>query len=84
MSAAASVKASASEHVACQVDGHDFDVLTLTGHEAVSELFRYEVGCAATYEWADPEPLLGKPTRIEIRDGAGATRTISGSTPRAP
>ncbi len=65
------------EHATLEVDGHPMEVISLSGKEAISELFRYEVVCP-TEAGRDPRELLGTPARITLFDGMGHERSITG------
>ena len=66
------------EHAALHVDGRAFEVVSLSGREAISELFRYEVVCSSESGSHEPASLVGAPARITLRDGMGAERTVTG------
>jgi type VI secretion system secreted protein VgrG len=67
-----------SEHVDLAIDGRSFDVLTLDGREAVSQLFDYQLQCASTVDGPAPSELVGHEARMTVRDGSGHSRDIRG------
>ncbi|AKT38167.1 type VI secretion system Vgr family protein [Chondromyces crocatus] len=66
------------EHAALHVDGEPFEVVSLSGTEAISELFRYEVVCAVASIGHEPQALIGAEAKVRLRDGFGAERVVSG------
>lgn len=73
---------SASEHVTLVIDDVELEVVSLSGEEAVSRLFRYEVGCripaGAGPGLAGGEGALGRAAAVTLRDGFGGERTVHG------
>ncbi len=59
------------EHVSLSIDGEAADVLSLSGEEALSRLFRFELVCRAA-GLPEPRKLIGKPATITLRDGFGS------------
>lgn len=66
------------EHAALWIDDAPFEVVALSGREAISELFRYEIRCTGPEGGAEPTALAGAAARILLADGFGAERTIHG------
>jgi type VI secretion system secreted protein VgrG len=66
------------EHASLTIDGHAHEVVALTGEEALSTLFRFEVTCALAGPPPDPAALLGHPTEIVLHDGFGVSRHVHG------
>lgn len=80
------------EHVSLSLDGEDAELISLSGEEALSRLFRFELLCRAA-GLPEPRKLVGKPATITLRDGfgggpgaifaTGAERFIHGVVARA-
>ena len=66
------------EHAALWIGGDPFEVVSLSGSESISELFRYELTCSAHAEGRAMDALVGAEARIRLDDGLGAERTITG------
>lgn len=66
------------EHAALQIDGAPLEVVSLAGREGISQLFAYEVLCAASAEGPSPGSCVGAPAVITLFDGFGAERSIHG------
>lgn len=65
------------EHATLIAGGETFEVVHVKGREGVSELFRYEVTCAAGAAPMSPDELAGGDASLTLRDGAGGERTIT-------
>ena len=57
---------------------HSFPVVSVTGHEAISKLFRFEVTVLVGPDDDLSEALLQKPARLTFRSGDEAVRTVTG------
>ena len=66
------------ERASLAIEGARHEVVTLTGQEALSTLFRFEIVCRAEGAGPDAPALLGKAAEITLRDGAGALRRLDG------
>lgn len=66
------------EHATLEIEDRLFEVVSLAGEERLSQLFRYEVHCAASGAGARARDLLGRPAKVILRDGWGAERSITG------
>src|SRR5271166_122847 len=64
-------------HASLTIGDSAHDVARLSGAEAVSTLFRYEVTCPIAAE-ATPATLLGKEAVIALRDAYGGVREVHG------
>ena len=68
----------AREHASLWIDGRSFEVVTLTGREAISALFTYEITCSGGVLGASPDELVGALATVELYDGFGASRRVHG------
>src|SRR5512132_2681031 len=66
------------EHVELTIEGATFEVVTLSGAEGVSRLFRFEIICAARADGPLPEALISQAAVIVLRDSYGGVRRIAG------
>lgn len=66
------------EHVRLAIGGQPVEVVSLTGEESVSRLFRFDLGCNVDVGAAPPASLIAAEATITLYDGFGAERTISG------
>jgi len=67
-----------AEHVDLTVDGVSHEVVTLSGEEGVSRLFRFEITCSARADGPLPEALISRSAEIVLRDAYGTERRIAG------
>ena len=67
-----------AEHVELTLSGAPFEVVSLSGAEGVSRLFRFEITCAARADGPLPEALISQPAVIVLRDSYGGERRITG------
>jgi type VI secretion system secreted protein VgrG len=66
------------EHASLRIGESLYEVLSLRGFEAISELFHFDLRCAVEGSLAEPEALLGEAAAITLRDGWGRERRIEG------
>ncbi len=66
------------EHVELFIGGAPLDVVSLTGEEAVSRLFRFDLVCRAGEGFASAPGLVAAEARVVLWDGHGAERAIRG------
>ncbi len=76
--AALAAEALADEYVALDIDGSAIEVVSMSGREKVSELYRFELVCAAQASDAAPEQLIGKRCTLTLHDGFGCRRFLGG------
>ncbi|NUQ72674.1 MAG: type VI secretion system tip protein VgrG [Polyangiaceae bacterium] len=66
------------EHVALNVGGRPFEVVSMTGEESVSRLFRFDFVCRANVGDTSPDGLVAQEAGIAFYDSFGRERRISG------
>ena len=60
-----------AEHVELSIAGAPYEVVTLSGAEGVSRLFRFEIICATRADGPLPEALISQAAVIVLRDSYG-------------
>ena len=71
------------EHMELFISGAPLDVVSLTGEEAVSRLFRFDLVCRAGEGLASAPGLVAAEARVVLWDGHGAERAICGQVTAA-
>jgi type VI secretion system secreted protein VgrG len=66
------------EHVTLEIDGRPYEVRTMSGREALSALYRFELVCADHAVDAAPVELVGKRAAMTLFDGLRSRRTVTG------
>ncbi|MBK8259154.1 MAG: type VI secretion system tip protein VgrG [Polyangiaceae bacterium] len=74
---------SEKEHVALFVSGRPLEVVTLTGEESVSRLFKFHLTCRQTLGESPPEAMIAEDALIVFYDTFGVERHIFGMVAEA-
>lgn len=66
------------EHVALRIGGRPFEVVSMTGEESVSRLFRFDFVCRLNVGDASPDALVAEEASVTLYDSFGKERGMSG------
>lgn len=66
------------EHVELYVGGRRFEVVTMTGEESVSRLFRFDLVCRLNVGETAPDGLIAAEATMVLYDSFGSERRVSG------
>lgn len=66
------------EYVYLTIEGVPYEVVTMSGHERVSTLYRFDLVIDEQAVGVPPSEMIGKSTELTLHDGFGLRRSIQG------